>query len=483
MVKEKIINWCKQNWVFIGIIVFALVIRLYYFVLTNGQPLWWDSAEYMNIARRFAFGIDYNFGPVRPILMSLIFSLFLKISNSEFLPRIFMLLISVASVIGIYYLGKELYNKNVGLISSFLMSIFYLSLFFTYRLLVDIPSLTFFIFSAFLFYKYFTTKSPKMLYLATAVVAIGTLFKLSTAFILFACLIYLLITGGLNFLKKKEMWLSLLIFVLILAPYIIWGYLEFGGFVLTKAASHVAPEAYLGGFNILKNYLILFPTYFSWPLLMAFILGLILMYKVFLYFDLLIKGNTKLRRDFYLILIFLIPLILISILINHNENRYILTIFPVVLIISSSFIWRIYNFIKKRKPNGKIFAIIIVVLLLGFTVIYQFKLADSLIKDKEESYLPVKEAGLWLKENSHISDIIVTKSQPQIRYYSDRKTASIPGTEEEFESSLQENTKFYMLSIFEAHPEWAYSYPERKNLTIVQAYFTENQQPILIIYK
>ncbi len=308
------------------------------------------------------------------------------------------------------------------------------------------------------------------------------MFKLSTAFILVACLIYLLITEGLKFLKRKEIWIASLIFLLILTPYLIWGYFEFGGFVLTQASGHVAPESYFAGFNIFKNYLISFPTYFSWPLLITFIFGLALMYKLVLYFDLLVKGDKKLKRDLYLLLTFLIPLILISFLIGHNENRYIMTIFPTVFVISSSFIWRIYNFIKKRKPNGKIFAIIIVVLLLGFTTIYQFKLADSLIKDKEDSYLPVKEAGLWLKENSHPSDIIVTESRPQIRYYSERQTIRIPKTEQEFESTLSPNTRFYMLSIFEAHPEWAYSYADRKNLTIAQAYITQDNQPILVIY-
>ncbi len=478
----KIREWIKKNWVFVGIILFALIIRIYYFILTNGQVLWWDEAEYMNMAGRWAFGLDYNFGPVRTILFPIISSLFLRIVNGEILSRLLILILSVASVIGIYYLGKELYNKKVGLLSAFLMSIFYLNLFFTYRLLVDIPSLTFFIFSSFFLYKYFKTNSNKALYLAAVMIAVGTLFKLSTAFILVACLIYLLITEGLKFLKRKEIWIASLIFLLILTPYLIWGYFEFGGFVLTQASGHVAPESYFAGFNIFKNYLISFPTYFSWPLLITFIFGLALMYKLVLYFDLLVKGDKKLKRDLYLLLTFLIPLILISFLIGHNENRYIMTIFPTVFVISSSFIWRIYNFIKKRKPNGKIFAIIIVVLLLGFTTIYQFKLADSLIKDKEDSYLPVKEAGLWLKENSHPSDIIVTESRPQIRYYSERQTIRIPKTEQEFESTLSPNTRFYMLSIFEAHPEWAYSYADRKNLTIAQAYITQDNQPILVIY-
>lgn len=480
MKKEKIINWFKQNWIFVGIILFALVIRIYYFIFTQGQVLWWDEAEYLSIANRWAFGIEHPFGPVRPILLSLITAIFFKIINSEFLPRLFLLSLSMASIVGMYYLGKELYDKNVGLVASFLMSIFYLNLFFTYRLLVDLPSLTFFIFSGLFFYKYFKTNSNKMLYWAAVVVAIGTLFKLSTAFILFACLIYLLITERLNFLKRKEMWIASLIFISILLPYLVWGYFEFGGFVLTQASAVVAPDSYFVGFNIMKNYLVLFPIYFSWPILIAFILGLMLMYKVFLYFDILIKGDKKLRRDLYLLLIFLIPFILISILINHNEDRYIITVFPTILIIASSFIILTYDFIRK---NSKIFAIIVLIFALSFTMVFQLQSADPLIKFKKDSYLQVKEAGLWLKQNSDSSDIVATKSQPQIKYYSERQTIGLPKTEQEFESLLSPNVKFYMVSIFENHPEWAYTYPNRKNLTVVQAYIIEDGTAILIIYE
>jgi 4-amino-4-deoxy-L-arabinose transferase-like glycosyltransferase len=342
-----------------------------------------------------------------------------------------MLFLSIASVGGMYLFGKELYNKKVGLIASFLMSIFYLNLFFTYRLLGDIPSLTFFIFSGFLFYKYFKAKSKKALYLATILIAIGTLLKLSTAFILPAILVYALITGGFKIFKRKEvwisalifililspyiiwgylefggfvLWISALIFILILSPYIIWGYLEFGGFVLTQATSHVAPGSYFVGFNIMKNYLAMFPTYFSWLLLATFVLGLALMYKIFLYFDRLVKGDKKLSRDLFLLLILLVPFVLVSFLIGHNENRYLITVFPTVFLISGSFIMLAYNRIKKKT---KVVAVIFLICLLTFITVFQLQSTDSLIRSKVDTYLDVKEAGLWLNQNSDVTDIVL----------------------------------------------------------------------------
>ena len=474
---EKIKNWLKENWMLGGIIVFAILIRLYYFKITNGQILWWDESVYMLISQRFAFGSDYIFGPVRPILFSFITALFLKISNTEFLPRLFMLLLSIATVPGMYLLGKELFNKKVGLVSAFLMSIFYLNLFFTYRLLVDLPSLTFFIYSAYFFFKYFKTKKNSSLYWAVVMVAIGTLFKLSTAFILPAILIYVLITQGFSFIKKKEIWISVLIFILIMTPYLIWGYLEFGGFVLTQASGHVSPGSYFEGFNSFKNYLTSFPTYFSWYLLIPFIFGIVMMYKVFLYFDKLVKGDNDLKRDLYLLLILLIPFTLVSFLIGHNENRYIITIFPIVFVISSSFLITSYNFIKK---HNKFFAILLMICLLSFTANFQINNADDLIKSKINSYNEIKEVGIWLKENTNPGEIIVTKSWPQIKYYSERGVIKLPLTKEEFDPN---DTDYLMLSVFEQHPDWAYNYPQENNLTLIKYYLDQNQQPLVIIYK
>src|SRR3989344_6137211 len=157
--KKKISEWIKEpnNLIFIGILIFAFIVRWYFFSLTKTQPLWWDEADYMNMANYFGFGTPYHFIPVRPILFSMAIGFILKISNSEFLIRFIMLLSSMASVVGIYYLGKEILNEKVGLIASLLTSVIWLNLFLTFRILVDIPSLTFFTFSALFFYKYFKT--------------------------------------------------------------------------------------------------------------------------------------------------------------------------------------------------------------------------------------------------------------------------------------------------------------------------------------
>ena len=495
---DQIIKWLKNpyNLGLFSVIVFALVVRLYYFLMTLNQPLWWDEAVYMDMARSLAHGLSYKFDPVRPIMFPLIASIFMRLGDTEFLSRLLLLIFSIASVIGMYFMGKEFYDKKVGLIASFLMSVFYLNLFFTYRILIDLQSLTFFIFSAFLFLRYFKTGSKKSLYLASVLIGIGSLFRLTTAVILFGVLIYLLFTERLKIIKKKELWISAAIFLLILAPYIVWGYYTFHGNVITLAgARNAAADNFIGtGVGVMKSYLGLFPYYFfpytgdfshylSISFILVFILGIFLLYKLALGLDLLAKPeNFDIKRDLFLLLILIIPFVSMSFLLNHNEDRYIFTFFPAAFLLISNAIIFISSLIKKKnKPLAFVFIGIILVSLAYF----QIAAADSLIKNKIDSYAQVKQAGLWLKDNSAPGDYIVTNSY-QIRYYSERERIGFPENKSDFEKMLpNESIKYYVISGFESHPDWAFTFPQEKNLSVANAYFSDpfGKNPILVIYR
>ena len=110
--------------------------------------------------------------------------------------------------------------------------------------------------------------------------------------------------------------------------------------------------------------------------------------------------------------------------------------------------------------------------------------ANQLTENKKASYLEVKQAGLWLKENSNPEDIIITASGPQIAYYSERSTYT-QGNETGFPEMIKElKPRFLILSIFESHPEWLLQYPQehQDTLTPIKAY-QQNEQPVLIIYE
>ena len=506
--EKKILSWIKNryNFAFLSLIVFTILFRIYYFILTKNQPLWWDEAEYMNLARRFAFGDYYWIDPARQILFSLITSIFMRISDSEFLPRLFLMIISISSIIGVYYLGKEIYDKKVGLIAGLFMSVFYMNMFFTFRLINDVSSMAFFTFSALFFYKYFKTGSKKMLYIASILIAIGTLFKLTTASLLFVVLIYILFTEKLKFLKKKEIWVAALLFILILSPYIIWGYFEYHGFVIFKAqetiTSVTAQPLYVTGPGVLMGYVKMLPWYlfsvntqFYWYLSSILVFGLIIFYsyRLILGFDILIKGENEkileLRTDFYLILLLIVPFVLVSYLISHNEDRYILNSFPVLFIIFGIFISKTYDYFDKKKL--KVIGIIVVILIISIFCYLQINQTDSTIKGKVNSYAEVRDLGSWLRDNTNSSDAVISSSAFQIRYYSRRDVSLFPPTLGEFEKIiLEKHPKYYMISKFEGNPEYfnerdpesaKKSYQVVNNFKLVRAYYTDAQQTDWII--
>ena len=225
----------------------------------------------------------------------------------------------------------------------------------------------------------------------------------------------------------------------------------------------------------------------SWPLLIIFLLGFFFMYELVLGLDVLLRGeDSKLNKYLYLVLLFIIPIISVSLSVGScwQEDRYILNSFSSVFIISSAFILMAYNSLKKNKKS---LAILFLVLVLGLLVFLQFQHSDNIITLQKDSYSGAKESGIWLKENSEISDIILTSSWPMTGYYSERKISTFPSSSEEMDSLRENNSnlKYFMISNFQKSPDWTYSYPDEKKLEIAQVYFqdAEKTQPAIIIYK
>lgn len=495
--KEKIQTWLKsrENKLLLCLIVFAAIIRLYYFILTKDQPLWWDEADYLNMTKYWTLGLYYDFLSVRPILFSMILVPLLKISNTEILPRLLMNLLSLSAVVGTYYLGKEIYDYKTGLLAGFFMAIFSFGLFFSERLLVDIPSLAFFTFAALFFYLYFSKNNKKYFYLAAIITGLGTLIRLQTALILFVVLVYVISTEKLNFIKKKEYWISAFIFILILLPYIIWGYMQFNVFILTEAGKFNAAQSNVigTGFSVLSVYIQNFSNYiFAITdsslgfIALIFLAALLIIYgfNVLLGFDLVFNNkNSDLKNRFFLLLLFLIPLILTSFMIAHNEDRYILNAFPGLFVILAYFTVLGFEFIKKKNRSLALLIILLFILTIGYA---QLSSADALIKYKSTSYSQVKDAGLFIKTISNKNDVAISNSMLQVEFYSEIKVLGIPAKKEDFESKLlSEKPKYLILSAFESLPEWLRSYPQEKNLTAINVFFMDSAktQPVVVVYK
>src|SRR3989344_534315 len=193
----------KYHLVFLGVLLIAFIIRLYYFINTYNQPLWWDEAEYGSMAKNILYGIPYDFNPQRPILFPLLISLFLWMGES--VAKFFVVFLpSLGVVILTYLLGKELYDKKIGLIASFIMSVFWILLFNGTRLHADVLGLFLSLLGIYLFWRgYVNRNSKRNLNFSLFFMALAFMIKVNTILAPLIILFYLIITEGFSFLKNR----------------------------------------------------------------------------------------------------------------------------------------------------------------------------------------------------------------------------------------------------------------------------------------
>ena len=141
---------------------------------------------------------------------------------------------------------------------------------------------------------------------------------------------------------------------------------------------------------------------------------------------------------------------------------------------------KLYDYLKNY--NKKFVTGVILLLLLASTFT-QVKAADEIISGKKDSYLQVKEASFWIKENSNPNDVVISNSIPQMQYYSDRSVYYIENETE----LLKLKPRYYVVSIYERSAPSFYTYPEQNEdkWKGVKVYFLdqERKRPSLAIYE
>lgn len=513
MDKEAVKNWfnSKENKFLVALLIFTSLLLLYYFFKLGEQSIWWDEGDYLAIAKVWATGMETpvwwaHFTGMRPLLMPIIWFLFMKIGLNELIIRFFTLLIpSIITIYLVYAVGRDLYNKKTGLIAGFMMSVYWVFLFYSFRLLTDIPSVFFGMLSLYFFWSIYTIRNKNYgIYLAIlfGVLAFSTRFAL--ALVPLSIGLYLIFIKKFSIVKDKVMWKSLLFLILFLSPYLIYFFsTKFYLFTFYFGAGAVSVKQPIA-WNII-------PMLFSFLHLfwqVALILGIISLYPLFVGFDIFWKQKDKnLNPDFFIFFLLLVHIIFYVIIFRAANDRWLLMLMPLIFILSAKGVLFLYGGIKKYS---NLLGIALVILIVFGGAYQNITHANSLIELKKSTYLEVKLAGEWLKQNSPEDAKIVTASIVQNQYYSERQsydfytndsiwkscidlygTLSLnetcqKQTEEAFNKKVKEiNPSYLIVSIFEPvfTPQWAYTYPQRYNMTVVQGYMNNQNQPILVIYK
>tara|TARA_Y100000310_G_scaffold336995_1_gene422954 strand:- start:12861 stop:14411 length:1551 start_codon:yes stop_codon:yes gene_type:complete len=469
--QKKVLDWVKnhQGSVILLIAGILLAIRLYYFFLTVNQPVWWDEGDYLNIARWWAFGSpQWDVDPLRPLLFPFLVAGLFKIGlSSEFFIRLIPFLSSIISVVLVYFIGKDLYDKKVGLTSAFMLTVFWSFLFFSFRMLVDVPVAMLWLLSLFLFIRGYEHGQKKCLWLCIPVMVLAFLMKFTGALLAPILVVYLFIVYRLKPLKDKNLWISIGLGVLTVLPFLWYQFSRFGHPLAfyVKAIGGRAPSPRSMWQTFIDYIKVTFP-HIETAFLILFIIGfIILLFELIIGFDLLWKKRDKnLKANLLLLLTFLVPFLYIVSLGygRYIEERYLFIMYPFMFIIAAKGLFDLSKYIRK---HSKVMATLVIIAFLAVGFYQNVEHGDKLIRSKENSFGQVKESAIWVRDHSDPDDLIfVHHTQAEFQYASNRKVQGIPGADatELIKEIVEKKPKFVVLNVFARVGEadaWKIAFP------------------------
>jgi len=495
--KAYVKKWFKNPYfvVLLLIILLAIGARVYFFNANHGNH-WYDESIYAMKSKvmaneGFTEGM-ISHGWHRGFIMEIFWSLFFKVGLADNAMRLSELILSVLAVLLTYLIGKELCNKKVALIAAVFMSVFWLNLFYTARIMLTIPTLFFWTLTCYLFWiGYVKKKVNWIILILIPIFIIGMFTSLLYAPIAIFLGVFLLITDKFAFLKNKKVYLSLFLGALILIPYILWAHANIGNglayWTATLSVGATYDETFSANSGIM-GYVNFFPTYLGTFLLVLFLIGLVKFADLFLGPDLLLKGNKKLQKKLFIFLWIVVTILANAILVPaFSVDYYLMQIFPAVFLVLGEGIMFVGNIVKKYQKQAGI-ALIIVFVIIGAVI--QLKMANTMITYKADSFGDVRASALWIKQDSKDpNDFVFSPSGVMTEYFSEREVLQYPQNESEFDILVNEkNPKYMIVSIYERPPQWTFDYNSRHSdeWEPVKSYTTtQNGQevPTLIIFR
>ncbi|HEX9442519.1 MAG TPA: glycosyltransferase family 39 protein [Candidatus Binatia bacterium] len=474
---------------FIVLMIFAAALRLYYFFLTKDQTLWWHEAEYMLKAKSLALGTpDTGYPNSPPALLSLLAAGLFKLGLGEAVIRFLWVALSTASLFFTYRIGALLFNKRVGFYAAALASVFYIDLFYSMRLLVDVPQVFFVLLAGFLMVRSLDDKSAGYgVWAIVPVLVLGTATRFTVGLFFLVAALFLPLAKGKALLKDRDWQISLALGFLLSLPFLFYFAALYGNplypFLSQEELRRAAGKG-PGPGQVLLEYARYFPSYTNAVVTAVFAAGLVQATALLFRRGDRIQKDRALQAYLLLILWIALPFIFFALFVNHFEDRYPAMIFPAVFILTGAALDAAYAYLKKYSFAAAA-AAVAVVLIYG--VYAMAARSDALIKEQIPSFNGVRDAGLWIKAHTWPGDTVITASVPQNTYYSERATFAYPGNEFAFEELLQaRKPKYMVLSMWEDSPEWTYDWPrtneDRLSIASVLYMDAERKQPTAVVY-
>ena len=264
------------------------------------------------------------------------------------------LLFGILAILSVYYFGRRFVSRKTGIVAAIIFSIiptiFYLSV----KAMLDIPYLLFFILS--LIFYIFAMNSGRLRHFiyASAIFAIGFLFKWNIVFVAPVILVYSVVAAR-KYLKN--ILISFAVAALIVSPYLFFAYKA--GVLLLPLRSSIIDAGYQQGDPQ-------FTTVSGWTYYARQLAEIYLSYPVF-FAALAAMALYSIRREKYwrLFLIWFAIFYIAFTIIPNKEGRYLLPAIPALVFPMAFYIAKLPRYF----PLAALFLALVFVTYLSYTLL------------------------------------------------------------------------------------------------------------------
>lgn len=202
------------------VILFVIFASIFRAIYVSGLNLMPDEAYYFLWSKHLAFSYFDH-----PPMIAYLFALFnLIISHQEFVVRLVSILLMAFTSVYAFLLAKELFDRRTALYYIFFLNITPLFMGSSIIATPDTPMTFFLTGASYYFYLAVKREDVRFWLLSGIFVGLSLLSKYIAVLIYPSFLLYLLLKENRKWLKKKILYLSFLISVIIFLPVILWNY-------------------------------------------------------------------------------------------------------------------------------------------------------------------------------------------------------------------------------------------------------------------
>ena len=433
----------------------------------KNKAYWWDEVEYVSLADNmhdkgtYAFAYSDEIQSFRPPLLSVYISTFYYLlGNNELSVRIFVSVFSALSVAIAFLLGKKLFDEIAGIVASLLVFHSTLFIFYSARVLTEVPAIFFAAFSAYFLWEAFGEKKAYALPFFAISFSLGFLMKYTFAFFALPfgllALVAILFKNRLPILLSKHLVFSAVAVLALVSPILIFSQNTFGSSVKIFSEQVGAvqnadnPNFYFENLGHILT---------SDSIVILIILGFLLAVLLFLMKDKSAFPALFLSVSvisFFLLLNYFIP---------HKEDRYLLPILVLALSLPAFFfstlfrhslslateLWKSKGKIGETKAVGLAFSVFF--LLFSIQGIYagafgNQESAKSLLDSKANTYAELKDAGEYINKMAGSGGYVMS-DYILIAFYSKKFHTGLPSDAAGLVSEVEKkNVHFIATSIY-----------------------------------